>query len=490
MTGRPVIVGLDLGTSNAKALAYDDELRLWGRATQEYPIDSPATGRAEQDADRVVEAALGCLTAARQQAEAAGARVRAVALSAAMHSILAVDTAGRPLTPALTYADARAAAEGDALRHTPVGDRLHARTGTAIHPMSPLLKLRWFAHNEPDTFRRAARWISLKEHLLARLGAPGLVDASIASATGMYDLATGRWDPEALAVAGVEPDRLGEIIDPMTVLRVPALDVPVVVGANDGALANLGAGAVVDGVGALTIGTSGAVRLVTRGVVADPALFCTVLTADRFVVGGATSNGGLVLRWLRNRWLADDHAPMDYEALTDLAADVPAGAEGLLWLPYLSAERAPDWDPTLRGALLGMDLRHGRGHLVRAGLEGVALQLRRIADAVQASGGDLTELRATGGFTHSRLWLQVVADVLGRPLRLPIDPEGSTLGAAMLGMVATGAHATVDDVAAVVQLGAQVEPDEVVHRSVHDPQYAEFRAAAATLREMVRGADR
>jgi gluconokinase len=234
---------------------------------------------------------------------------------------------------------------------------------------------------------------------------------------------------------------------------------PIVVGASDGVLANLGVGAVAPGVVACSIGTSSAIRGVVPQARVDEQgrVFCYVLVPGRWVVGGASNNGGNVLRWL-GRVMGTDLADPDV-GLTEAASSVPPGAEGLLMLPYLSGERAPRWSGDPEGALLGLTQRHTRAHIVRAALEAVCLQLALVLGAMRAAGLELTELRATGGFAHSPFWRQLLADVLGTPIGFPAGEQGSAIGAALLGHVALGNLGSVDEAAALVRVVDVIRPD-------------------------------
>jgi gluconokinase len=255
---------------------------------------------------------------------------------------------------------------------------------------------------------------------------------------------------------------------------------PVVVGASDGVLANHGVGAVAPGVVACSIGTSAAIRGVVRDarVDAQGRVFCYVLVPGRWVIGGASNNGGNVLRWL-GRVLGADLSDPDSE-LTALAATAPAGAEGLLMLPYLAGERAPRWTGDPYGALLGLTQRHTRAHVVRAALEGVCLELALVLDAMRSAGLELTELRATGGFAHSPFWRQLLADVLGTPIGFPAGEQGSAVGAALLGHVALGHLHSVDEAAALMRVIQAVHPDPVAA-----PFYRKLLPAFASTAEAV-----
>lgn len=477
------VVGVDVGTTSVKVGLYGPDGREHTVASRDYPLHMPGPGRAEQDPDQIVEATLDAMAEVAAHARDADIEVAGVATSTAMHGLLGVDGNGAALTPMLTYADTRARRQAEELR----ADHLdvYLRTGTPLHPMAPLAKLRWIHDEQPDLADGVRRWVTCKEHLLAALTGQTVIDHSSASATGMFGLEAADWDDEALRLAYVDRDRLAplvptdHVLDGLTTATaertgLPA-DTPVVAGATDGVLANLGVGALRTGLGAVTIGTSGAVRVTVDAPITDERmrLFCYALTSDRWVVGGAISNGGLWLRWLREELLGTQ---LDPDELTELAGEVPAGSDGVTVLPYLTGERAPQWSPVLSGVVFGLRFEHGRGHLVRAGLEGVAHQLRLVTDAVADCGHPLERLRATGGFTNSPLWLQTVADILEIPLELPRVSESTAFGTALLGMSALGVLDGLDAVDDLITVTGRLDPgtaDRAVHRAAHE-RYAEL----------------
>jgi gluconokinase len=485
--GVPVVVGVDIGTTSAKAVAFDVEGRARGSAEAGYPLLECEPDRAEQDVDVVVDGALRAIHSAVAAARNGGARVVGLALSAAMHAIAALDAADRPLTRLVTWADTRASAQAQRLRAE--RPELHDRTGTPVHSMAPLAKLAWFAEHDPATFAAARRWVGVKELVVARLTGSWLLDHSTASGTGLLNLETLDWDREALAAAGIGPDRLAALV-PATervALRPEVaaeldLDVPLVVGAGDGPSANLGVGAIAPGVAACSIGTSGALRLTVQRPAVDRArqLFCYALTPGRWVVGGATSNGGIVLQWAAAA-LAPDLGEHAEARLIALAADVPPGSEGLLMLPYLLGERAPLWGVPAPGAYVGLARHHGRGHLVRAALEGACQQLALVLDSLRDAGHEVRELRATGGFARSALWRQTLADVMGMEIGFPAAREGSALGAALLGMQTLGLAQSTDVASSIDQV---VEPDREA-AAVYARQRPAFVAVADALRQAV-----
>jgi gluconokinase len=443
---RLVVIGVDVGTTATKAVAFDAAAREVASAEVGYPLLEPAPGRAEQEPGAVVEGAMQAIREAAADARDAGAEIGGLALSGAMHALIALDAQDCPLTRLITWGDTRAAAQAQRLRAE--HPDLHDRTGTPIHSMAPLAKLTWFREEDPTTFAAARRWGGVKELVVNRLCGTWAIDHSTASGTGLLNLATLDWDPAALDAAGIGPDRLAALV-PATerlALRPDAgaqlgLDpsTPIVIGAGDGPSANLGVGAIAPGVAACSIGTSGALRVTVERPAVDRAhsLFCYALTPGRWIVGGAISNGGVVLRWA-GAALAPDLGEHPEEALLALAADVPAGSEGLIMLPYLLGERAPLWSAPTPAAYVGLARHHGRGHLVRAALEGVCQQLRLVLDSIRDAGNEVTAVRATGGFARSALWRQMLADVLDAPVGFAASEEGSARGAAILGLQALG----------------------------------------------------
>jgi gluconokinase len=421
-----------------------------------------------------------------------------------MHTLLAVDDAGKPLTPSITWADTRAAAQAERLRHAAGGLELHRRTGTPLHPMAPLPKLVWFRECEPDVFAAARRWVGIKEYVVAHLCDAWVTDLSVASGTGLLDESALDWDAEALELAGLERERLAELVAPTHTLPLTAdaaraldlsKDTGVVVGGADGPLANLGVGAVRPGVAACSIGTSGALRVMVEEPAVDPQgrVFCYALSAERWIVGGAINNGGVVLQWALDA-LAPDFGEGAEAALLELAARAPAGSGGLLMLPYLLSERAPHWSSLPRGAYVGLTRAHRREHLVRAAIEGVCLQLALVLRSMRDAGSEVREMRATGGFARSPLWRQMLADALDIEVGFPEAREGSSFGAALIGMQALGLIDDIDVAAELVLVRETHRPDPeaaAVYRSLlplfgslYDalsPAFGEFRRLAREL---------
>lgn len=493
-----MIVGIDIGTTSAKAGAFDADGQETGAAEVAYPLLEPSPGCAVQEPGVVVDAVV---QATREAIAAAGpGAVAGLSFSTALHSLVALDAHDRPLTDILTWADQRAAPQAERLRREHPG--LHGATGTPLHPMSPLTKLVWFRENEPEVFEKAARWVGVKELVVHRLTGEWVTDHSTASATGLLALGTLEYHEEALQVAGVGAHQLPRVAPTKHTMSLSAdgaralgcpRDLPLVLGAGDGPLANLGVGAVRPGVAACSIGTSGALRLMVEKPVIDERgrVFCYALTEDRWVVGGAINNGGVVLQWAHDALapeLADDDDPET--KLMALAAQAPPGSDGLLMLPYLLSERAPHWSTLPRGAYVGLTRAHRREHLVRAAIEGVCQQLALVHASLREAGNDITEIRATGGFARSDLWRQMLCDALGQPVGFPEGHQGSGFGAALLGMEALGEVGSFDRAAELIAIDEVREPDPAAAETykkmlpVFDGLYDALGTAFTQLRDL------
>ncbi|GAA2533576.1 gluconokinase [Winogradskya humida] len=474
-----VVIGIDTGTTATKGVAagMDGEVRV--TTSVHYPLSVPGSGRAELDAGKLRDAAVEALITVAAGVRERGDRVVAVSLSAFLHGLAPLDATGNPQGPLITWADNRAYGQAQHIADTGRAKALQARTGTPVHPMAPLAKLAWWKETDPALLRDTPRWGGVKEIVLAGLASDAFVlDLSVASGTGLYDIHERRWDPEALDIAGVREEQLAEVVPTTTALKLnPDVasaaglppGIPLIIGAADGPLANLGVGATPAGIAAVSLGTSGALRTVVDRPLADKAgrLFCYALTEDRWVIGGAINNAGSVVRWAGqtmaegfDRPAAEaENADERDAALLVEAAGAPPGSDGLLCLPYLLGERAPWWRGGMRGAYLGLRREHGRAHLVRAAVEGVCQQLALVRDTFGDEGIAMTEVRATGGAVNSDLWVGVLAAALDLPVAIADTPEGTALGACLLGLHALGDLPDLDDAAALVDITGRTTPD-------------------------------
>ena len=431
------VLALDVGSSSTRACAYDERGRaLEECASRKYSARTPRDGSAELDADELVRAAEAVLTEAGEG--------DALGISCFWHSLLLLDEHEQPLTPVLAWQDRRAAAQAEALAARLDQETVHERTGCMLHPSYWPAKLLWLA--EQGTLARARHIVSFADYLFLRLTGELRTTLSTASGSGLLNLRSRSWDARLLAELGVEELLLTPISDQPAGTTYPPL--------GDGACSNLGCGCVTPGRAALTIGTSGAYRVVHGG---DPTpregLFAYLLDERRVVEGGSISDGGNLLAWLDRTLSLDDREPGEPDA------------HGVTFLPLLGGERSPGWSPRATGAVAGLTFDVEPAELRQAALEGVAYRVAEIAERLP----EVREVVATGGaLREDEWWLQVFADALGRPVVSSAVEEGSARGAA---------------VHVLERLG--VEPDDAPLGETYEPR-AERTAIYAAARERQR----
>ncbi|MFD2247175.1 gluconokinase [Pontibacter ruber] len=497
---KQAIVGVDIGTTSTKAVAFGITGHVLFQEAKEYPLLSPGPGTAELDPEQVLEAVLETLGAVIRLLHQAAYKLEGVSFSSAMHGLMAVDAHGNKLTNLITWADTRSREYVAKLKSTDAGHHLYLHTGTPLHPMSPLFKLCWLRDHQPEIFRKAGKFIGIKEYVLFRLFGKYKTDYSVASATGLFNLFNLDWHPEALKIAGITKEQLPEPVPPTysfrnlnasyaTLLQLPP-EVPFIIGASDGCLANLSAHAVRAGEAVVTIGTSGAIRVMANKPVTDlqERLFSYVLNEHHYVIGGSVNNGGVALRWFRDNFYTSETAAArqqdidTYALLCDKAATIPAGADGLLCLPYLLGERAPIWDAAARACFIGAHYTHTREHFLRALMEGVIFTIYHVGRALEQTNGPVACLYANGGFSRSEVWVQMLADVFNKEVHLTESPEGSAFGAALLGMHALGILEKLEDAGSMIRVKKTYKPDPELHQ-LYMQSYTLFESLYPKLKD-------
>lgn len=482
------MIGLDLGTTNCKAIAVDPDLRVVAAASGSYPLHTPRPGWAEQDVREIWGAVTQAL---RAVVESLPEPPVGISFSGAMHSCLPVAEDGTPLANAMTWADNRAAALERTVRSEVDVPGLYTRTGCPVRSTYHPVRLRWWADAAPDVAKRARRFVSLKDWIVHALTGVWATDVGLASTTGLLDMRKLRWDPDALAVARITPDRLPPIVSPSAVVggvttaaaHATGLPegLPVIAGGSDGGMANVGTGIATPGQAVITVGTSGAVRQVVAQPWVDPSerTWCYVLEKGSWFIGGAVNNGGLALEWTRRLFYPDLPADEGFGQLASDADTVPAGANGIFFLPYFIGERCPSWTPTDPAMLHGLRLGHGRADVARAAMEGVAYCLADVWGVLPepAAGGEVTRL--TGGITQTPVWAQILADVLGVPLMALDVHDASATGAALAGLRAMDRLHIAPGDAAVVP-GTTYVPG--ANRELYARQHRAFQALRACMR--------
>ena len=471
------MLGVDIGTTSTKAVLFNEQGEVIEKQSCGYPLHTPDISTAEQDPEEIFQAVIQVISGVvKLQPDK---DISFISFSSAMHSVIAMDQYDRPLTRSITWADNRSAEWARKIKNSCNGHGIYTRTGTPVHPMSPLCKIAWIVNEHPETAAKTKKYIGIKEYIFHKLFGRYVVDQSLASCMGLMNLNTLDWDEEALAVAGITRGHLSELVPTTEIFTGCSTDVaarigispdtPFVIGASDGVLSNLGVNAIRKGEIAVTIGTSGAIRTIIDTPRTDEKgrIFCYCLTKDHWVIGGPVNNGGMILRWIKDEFASSEietakRLGLDpYEVLTKIAERVRPGSDGLLFHPYLAGERAPLWNSDVRGSFFGLSMAHSKEHMIRAALEGVIYNLYTVYLAlVECMDGPATRIQATGGFSKSRLWRQMMADIFESEVAIPESYESSCLGACILGLYATGKIDSFEAVGPMVGSSHIHVPDE------------------------------
>ncbi|MBE3598675.1 MAG: xylulokinase [Limnochordaceae bacterium] len=485
-----VALGVDAGTQGVKVVLVEAGGAVRGRAAEEYAIDTPATGWAEQWPQVWWDAACRAVRRALAESGLGPSDVAVVGLSGQMHGIVLLDGHGQPVRPAVLWADSRAVEETAELRRR--FPEIERRASNPIMASFSAPKLLWLARHEPETWRRVRRVLLPKDAVRLRMTGEAATDPSDASGTLLFDLHQGRWMEDVIQALGLDPGRFppvrgsGEVAGALTHEAAEALGLrpgtPVITGGADMPMGALGAGLAGPATAAVLLGTAGQVLLDVERP--EPralgrAYYFAHVLPGRYLAMGALLSAGLSLRWLKQ--LLDGRS---YGELDQLAAAEPPGARGLLFLPYLAGTGTPHFDAVARAALVGMGMEHGRAAVARAVLEGVALGLRESLETAALATAGVVEIRAGGGGARSRLWLQILADVLGRRVVPLAFADSSALGAALLAGAGVGLFASVEEAQrACVATGSPVSP-EAGAVSHYQQVYEVYREAYRALEQV------
>jgi gluconokinase len=487
------ILGIDIGTTNTKAVAFDLDGKPVAQANSTYTFIPEQEGYHELDPQVLFLAVTDVM---KKVLDATTGELAGVCFSSAMHGLIAVDEQGRPLTNMITWADLRSREYAMLLKYTDAGHRLYERTGTPVHPMSPLCKLMWMKDHQPEIFAKAYKFISIKEYVFFQFFGVFLIDHSVASSTGLFDIYDLSWNSEALSTAGIDESRLSKLVPSDHIMRGLAQkftdhfgidqQTPFVIGASDGCLAHIGSNAFDAGDVSLTIGTSGAVRMMIDKPAFDPKqrIFNYVLGEKLYISGGAMNNGGNVMQWFTKNFLKRNFtAPDEFEEFISEACAVAAGSEGLIFLPYIYGERAPVWDADARGIFVGVSAVHTTAHFMRAIMEGISFALYEILCTLEETIGPVNKIYASGGFIRSQKWVSLLADVLGKNIMVTHAEDSSAAGAAMMAMIALGIKNNIREMKSFFSVKEIYEPD-MKDREVYMSNYSVYSTLYSKFKEV------
>ena len=474
-------IGLDVGTTAAKAVVVDRTGQICGKGYREYELSFPGEGLVEQNAEDWWAASV----AAVREATAAlpdRSAIRGIGLSTQGATMLAADENGNPLAPCLTWMDRRAVDEAQALADAVGAETVYKKSGWRVSPSCDAAKILWIRRHEPELFAKTARFLSTLEFMNQRLCGRAVIDPTNAAIRQMLDIQTGQWDPAILAVLGITPDRLPEVLPvgaPVGQLTEAAArelglsrDVTVFNGAHDQYCAALGAGAVHEGDMLLATGTT----WVVLGVTAQPLYTPTYIAPGIHPVAGlygamaSLVSAGSSLKWFK-RLVDGDFADFDRGA-----ADRAQSAADLLCYPYLCGAGFPHGHPDVRGSFIGLDLHHDKYDLARALMEGVAFETALTLEEFSARGMGVSRLMMTGGASKSRLWSELVGYITGCAIFRMQEPDTGCVGAAMIAAVGLRDFADyASAAAALVHADPLPLPDDAL-RDFYKEKAARYRA--------------
>lgn len=485
--GTGTLLGVDLGTTGARAIAIDLNGEVLHSAIADYPLDTPRPGWTEQDPDLWWAAVQSALARVASQLDEPPL---GLGLTGQMHGAVFLDASDQVIRPALLWNDQRTARQCVEITDRVGAERLLDITGNVAVTGFQAPKILWLRDEEPDAYRRVRRVLLPKDFIRLRLTGENATDVSDASGTLLLDLRSRDWSVEVLERLEIPREWMPSVhegpvvagsISPRVAsdLGLPP-GLPVAAGGGDQAAGAVGNGVVEEGLVSTSIGTSGVVFAPSDTPRIDPKgrlqSFCHAVP-DKYHVMGVTLAAGGSFRW----WRDVQGKSLSYEALATQAAEAPPGSEGLVFLPYLSGERTPHLDPMARGAFVGLQLRHSFAHLTRAVMEGVVYSLMDALSVVRGLGLPITQIRTTGGAARNPMWRQLQADVFGLPIHHNQVQEGPALGAAMLAGVACGAYPSVADASGHVRLDPEVTHPDMARHELYQRYHAVYASAYAAI---------
>jgi len=425
-------IGIDIGTSGVKGVLLNengDEL-FQCRNEYEYSLED---GRAEQEPDEVFDAFIQTV---HSVFSASPSTPLALGLSAAMHSVFPVDAQGIPLTKAVLWMDVRSEPQVEQVIRKKEEVNLWNATGTPVHPMTPLYKIMWFKENNPEIYQKAFKWVSIKEYIVFRLTGEWRIDYSMASASGLFNPRELQWNTQALQLCGIGAENLSELTNPLTQIKVHHPLFPEktawFLGSTDGCMANIGSGGIGEEDLIVTIGSSAAIRAITKNFSPkEKALFSYMIIPGEFITGGASNYGATIIDWAKNNLFEGIH---DFQNLEEKINQSVPGAEGLIFLPYLFGERAPLWDANAKSEFCFQKNTHSKEDMLRASLEGMLFNIRCIMDRVESITEKKKNILVNGGVSNSAIAMQIFSDMLSREIKVMNEVDSSSLGAGLLAM--------------------------------------------------------
>ena len=441
-----VYIGCDIGTFSVMTVIYNENFKQINKLSQKYSLISNKKNQAELDPNKVYNAVKQTLETAIKECNDFNLKIEFISFSSALHSLIIVDKSNQPLTNCLTWADTRAKETCSDLKNFYKDNKIYSKTGCPLHSLYLPVKILWFKQNKQEIFKRAYKFISIKEFVIYKLTGEYAIDYSVASGSGLLNINKKEWDNGLLNFLEIKQKQLSKLVDSHKILQIKndhftGQNIPLVIGGGDGPLANLGEMALSKNQFVATLGTSGAIRVFSDKPVIDydnQSTWCYMLDHETYLPGGAINNGGIVIEWLRKNFF--ENIDNYYEIVDEYIEEVPVGSKNLFFLPFLTGERSPNWDPNARGIIFGLDYNHSKKEIIKSAVEGISFRMRTIKEALESKSSICSEVVLNGGVTQSEPWVQLLSDIFNAKIIIHENKEAAALGAAILGSVAIGLY--------------------------------------------------
>lgn len=496
------LLGIDIGTSACKVAIFNKSGQVMASASGDYPVYYPREGWAQQKPDEWWSAVCGAIRECLKMGNIFGEQIAGIGIDGQSWSAIAIDREGNVLTDTPIWMDTRAQEICDRLNNEIGSENIFQVAGNSLQPSYTTAKILWYKENMPEVYGRIYKILQSNSFIAYRLTGAVTQDLSQGYGLHCFDMRTGSWDENMCVKLGIPVEFLPEIVpcdevvgtvtEEAAIMSGLEAGIPVVAGGLDAACGTLGAGVIHPGETQEQGGQAGGMSICIDTYKADPSLILGFhVVPGRWLLQGGTTGGGGVMRWVE-REFADYERERQKETgvssldqLNEIARETPAGSEGVVFLPYMSGERSPVWNPYAKGVFYGLDFVKTKGHMVRACMEGVAFSLRHNLEVAEAAGAKAEILRAMGGSANSLLWTQIKADVTGKTIVVPASDTATTLGAALLAGVGVGFYKDYEEAVSMTVKETRRHKPDLSNKEIYDKTYCTYRNLYESLKNMM-----
>lgn len=496
------LLGIDIGTSACKIAVFDRNGQVMASATGDYPVYYPQEGWAQQNPEEWWDAVCGAIQKCLSTGNIDPEQIAGVGIDGQSWSAIAIDNQGRVLTDTPIWMDTRAQEICDRLNEEIGTEKIFLLAGNSLQPSYTTAKILWYKENMPEIYGKIYKILQSNSFIAYRLTGAVTQDLSQGYGLHCFDMRTGTWDKEMCDRLGIPMGFLPDIVPCDQVVGTVTEEAaarcgltagtPVVAGGLDAACGTLGAGVIHPGETQEQGGQAGGMSICIDTYKADPSLILGFhVVPGQWLLQGGTTGGGGVMRWFEKEFAdyerikSKETGVSSLNQLNEIAQRIPAGSEGVVFLPYMSGERSPIWNPYAKGVFYGLDFAKSKGHMVRACMEGVAFSLRHNLEVAEAAGAEVKVLRAMGGSANSLLWTQIKADVTGKKVVVPASDTATTLGAAILAGVGVGVYKDYEEAVSLTVRETRSHEPNPLNKETYDKTYRTYRELYESLKHMM-----